>query len=64
MEKVLELELRMSECRQEMADLLEKDPESEKIGTLTVELRQLDRQVVAHKLANPEPESRVVEGSP
>ena len=64
MEKVLELELRQSEARQELADLLEKEPDSEKIGTLTVEMRSLDRQIMAHKVAKPEPETRVVTGSP
>ena len=64
MEKVLELELRQSEARQELSDLLESDPDSDKIGALTVEMRSLDRQIVAHKLAKPEPETRVVEGSP
>ena len=64
MDKVLELELRQSEARQELADLLEKDADNEKIGALNVELRSLDRQVAAHKLTAPEPESRVVKGSP
>ena len=53
MDKILELELRMSECRQEMADLLETDPDSDKVGELTVELRQLDKKIMAHKLAKP-----------
>ena len=64
MEKILALELRMSECRQELADLLEKDADSEKIGALNVEMRSLDRQIAGHKLARPEPESREVKGSP
>ena len=64
MDKVLELELRQSEARQELADLLESDADNEKIGTLNVEMRSLDRQIVGHKIANPEPESRVVKGSP
>ena len=64
MEKVLELELRQSEARQELAGLLESDPDSDKIGSLSLEMRSLDRQIVAHKLAKPEPETRVVEGSP
>ena len=64
MDKVLELELRQSEARQELADLLEKDPDNEKIGTLNVDMRSLDRQIMGHKIANPEPESRVVKGSP
>ena len=64
MEKILELELRQSEARQELADLLEKDPDNEKIGALNMEMRSLDRQIVAHKLTKPDPETRVVEGSP
>ena len=64
MDKVLELELRQSEARQELSDLLEKDPDNEKIGTLNVDMRSLDRQIMGHKIANPEPESRVVKGSP
>ena len=64
MDKVLELELRQSEARQELSDLLEKDPDNEKIGTLNVEMRSLDRQVAASKLLKPEPETRVVEGTP
>ena len=64
MDEVLKLELRMSEARQELADLLEKDADSEKIGELNIEMRSLDRQIMAHKLAKPDPETRVVEGSP
>ena len=64
MDKILELELRQSEARQELSGLLETDPDNEKIGTLTTEVRSLDRQIMAHKVANPEPETRVVEGSP
>ena len=64
MDKVLELEIRQSEARQELAGLLESDPDSDKIGALTLEMRSLDRQIVAHKLTKPEPETRVVEGSP
>ena len=64
MDKILELELRMSEARQELADLLEKDADNEKVGTLNVEMRSLDRQIMAHKLTKPEPETRVVTGSP
>ena len=62
MDEILKLELRMSEARQELADLLEKDPDSEKIGTLNSEMRALDRQIMAHKIAKPDPETRVVEG--
>ena len=64
MEKILELELKQSETRQELADLLETDADSEKIGTLNVEMRSLDRQIAGHKITSPEPESRVVKGSP
>ena len=64
MDKILELELRQSECRQELADLLEKDADSEQVGSLTGELRQLDKKIMAHKLTKPEPETRVVKGSP
>ena len=64
MDKILELELRQSEARGELADLLEKDADSEKIGELNVEMRSLDRQIMGHKLARPEPESREVKGSP
>ena len=64
MDKVLELELRQSEARQELSDLLEKDPDNEKVGTLNSEMRALDRQVAASKLLKPEPETRVVEGTP
>ena len=64
MDEILKLELRMSEARQELADLLEKEPDSEKIGELNVEMRSLDRQVAARKLTKPDPETRVVEGSP
>ena len=64
MDKILELELRQSEARQELSGLLETDADSEKIGTLTVEIRSLDRQISGHKLTRPEPESREVKGSP
>ena len=64
MDKVLELELRQSEARQELADLLEKDPDNEKIGALNVEMRSLDRQIVGHKLTSPEPETKAVTGTP
>ena len=64
MDKVLELELRQSEARQELSGLLEKDPDNEKVGTLNSEMRALDRQIMGHKIANPEPETRVVEGTP
>ena len=64
MNKILELELRQSEARQELADLLESDADNEKIGALNSEMRSLDRQIMGHKLSNPEPESRVVEGTP
>ena len=37
MDAILELELRQSEARQELVDLLEKEPDSEKIGELNVE---------------------------
>ena len=36
MDEILKLELRMSEARQELADLLEKDADNEKIGTLNI----------------------------
>ena len=39
MNKVLELELKISECRQKLADLLESDADNEKIGELNVEMR-------------------------
>ena len=64
MNKILELELRQSEARQELADLLESDADNEKIGALNSEMRSLDRQIMGHKLSNPEPESRVVEWTP
>ena len=64
MDKILELELRQSEARQELADLLEKDADNEQVGSLTSELRQLDKKIMAHKLADPEPETRTVAGSP
>ena len=64
MDLILGLELRQSAARQELADLLEKEPDSEKIGGLNVEMRSLDRQIMGHKLARPEPESREVKGSP
>ena len=64
MDKILELELRQSEARQELADLLEKDPDNEKIGTLNMEMRSLDRQIMAHKLTKPEPETKTVTGTP
>ena len=57
MDKVLELELRQSEARQELAGLLEKDPDNEKVGTLNMEMRSLDRQIIGHKLASPTPET-------
>ena len=56
--------LRQSEARQELADLLEKDPDSEKIGERNVEMRSLDRQIVAHKITKPEPETKTVTGTP
>ena len=64
MDKVLELELRQSEARQELADLLESDADNEKVGTLNSEMRALDRQIMGHKIANPEPETRTSTGSP
>ena len=64
MDKILELELRQSEARQELSGLLETDVDSEKVGVLNQELRSLDRQIMAHKLTRPEPESREVKGSP
>ena len=64
MDKILELELRMSEARQELAGLLESDADSEKIGTLNMELRSLDRQIAGRKIVSPDPETRVVEGTP
>ena len=64
MNKILELELRQSEARQELSDLLEADADNEKVGALNSEMRSLDRQIMGHKIANPEPESRVVEGTP
>ena len=62
-DKQLERELRQSEARGELTDLLEADADSEKVTTLTTELRALDKQIMAHKLASPEPETRVVTGS-
>ena len=64
MDEILKLELRMSEARQELADLLEKEPDSEKIGELNVEMRSLDRQVAASKLLKPEPSTKTVTGTP
>ena len=64
MDKVLELELRQSEARQELADMLEKDPDNEKVGTLNMEMRSLDRQIMAHKLTSPEPETRTSKDTP
>ena len=64
MDEILKLELRQSEARQELADLLEKDADNEQVGELNVEMRSLDRQIMAHKLTKPDPETRVVEGSP
>ena len=64
MDDILKLELRQNEARQELAGLLETDPDSEKIGTLTVEMRSLDRQIMAHKLTKPEPETKTVTGTP
>ena len=64
MEKTLEIELKISECRQKLTDLLEKDAENEEVGTLTVELRQLDRQLMAQKLISPEPSTKTVTGTP
>ena len=64
MEKTLEIELKISECRQKLAALLETDAENEEVGTLTVELRQLDRQLMAQKLLSPEPETKTVTGTP
>ena len=64
MDMVLSLELRQSEARAELSDLLEKDPDSEKIGTLNAEMRSLDRQIMAHKLTSPEPETKAVTGTP
>ena len=64
MDEILKLELRQSEARQELAGLLETDPDSEKIGELNVEMRSLDRQIMAHKLTKPEPETKTVTGTP
>ena len=64
MDKILELELRQSEARQELAGLLETDADSEKIGTLNVEMRSIDRQIMAQKLLSPEPETKTMTGTP
>ena len=64
MNKILELELRQSEARQELADLLEKEPDNEKIGALNTELRSLDRQIMGQKLVSPEPETKIMTGTP
>ena len=64
MDKILELELRQSEARQELADLLESDADNEKVGALNVELRSLDRQLMAQKLVSPEPETSTSTGTP
>ena len=49
MNKILELELRQSEARQELSDLLESDADNEKVGALNSEMRSLDRQIMGHK---------------
>ena len=64
MDKILELELRMSEARQELSDLLESDADNEKVGVLNTEMRSLDRQIMGHKLTSPEPETKTVTGTP
>ena len=64
MEKILELELRQSEARQELAELLEKDADNEKVGALNTEMRSLDRQIMGQKLVSPEPETKIVTGTP
>ncbi len=43
MEKVQELELREREIRDELAALLESDPDSEKVGGLEREIRSVNR---------------------
>ena len=64
MDKILGLELRMSEARQELSDLLESDADNEKVGVLNTEMRSLDRQIMGHKLTSPEPETKTVTGTP
>ena len=65
MDKILELELRQSEARQELAGPPgDRTPTTEKIGTLNMEMRSLDRQIMAHKLTKPEPETKTVTGTP
>ena len=64
MNKILELELRQSEARQELADLLEADADSEKVGALNTEMRSLDRQIMGNKLLSPEPETKTMTGTP
>ena len=46
MDKVLELELRQSEARQELAGHPgDRTPTTEKVGVLNIEMRSLDRQL-------------------
>ena len=61
MDKVQELELREREIRDELAALLESDPDSEKIGLLEREIRSVNRQIAAHKAITPDPQPVIVD---
>ena len=64
MDAIQELELRQGEGKEELAALLDADPDSEKVGVLTREIRSLERQLTARKALEPEPETRSVESKP
>ena len=64
MDAIQDLEVRQGELKEELAALLDAEPDSEKVGVLTRELRSLERQLTARKALDPEPETRSVESKP
>lgn len=64
MDAIQELEVRQGEQKEELAALLDAEPDSEKVGVLTREIRSLERQLTAQRALAPEPEIRSVESKP
>ena len=64
MDAIQELEVRQGELKEELAALLDAEPDSEKVGVLTREIRSLERQLTAQRALAPEPETRSVESKP
>ena len=64
MDAIQELEVRQGELKEELAALLDAEPDSEKVSVLHKELRSLERQLTARKALEPELETRSVESKP